>query len=140
MLVLVCFNALIFILLSALHVYWALGGQWASAVVVPTRPDGAAMFRPGAAMTLVVAGGLLGFALLTVANTGWLSHWLAPGFVTVADYVIAAVFLLRAVGDFQFAGFFKRVKDTAFAAHDTAYYTPLCVVLGLGSLVLALKQ
>ena len=137
---LIYFNTTVFTLLSALHLYWALGGQQASGAVVPTRPDGATLFRPGPALTLLVAGGLLAFALLTVATTGLFSRWLAPRFVTIADYLIAAVFLLRALGDFRFVGFTKRVKGTAFAANDTAYYTPLCAVLGLGSLLLALSR
>lgn len=33
------FLILIFLFLSALHIYWAFGGQWGNSAVLPTRDD-----------------------------------------------------------------------------------------------------
>ena len=45
--------------------------------------------------------------------------------------LMAAVFALRAVGDFRCVGFFKRVKDTPFAVWDSRLFSPLCGILSL---------
>ena len=47
------------------------------------------------------------------------------------------VLLLRAIGDFNLVGFFKRIRGSAFARMDTWFYSPLCVLLGIGLLNVA---
>jgi hypothetical protein len=44
---------------------------------------------------------------------------------------VALAFGLRAVGDFRFVGFFKRVRGSVFARRDTWLYSPLCVLIGV---------
>ncbi len=44
---------------------------------------------------------------------------------------LAAIFVLRAVGDFHYVGFFKRVRGSVFARRDTWVFSPLCVVLAV---------
>ena len=82
----------------------------------------------------VVALGLFGFAYVTLsAVTGWLpARWVFYG-----NLAIGGIFLLRAVGDFRYVGFFKKVKNTAFARNDTRYYSPLCLLLGVIALGVA---
>jgi hypothetical protein len=43
----------------------------------------------------------------------------------------------RAVGDFNYIGFFKRRRTTAFAGLDTRLYSPLALALGLGAGIVA---
>ena len=38
---------------------------------------------------------------------------------------------LRAIGDFRYVGFFKRVRDSSFARLDTLAYSPLCAGLAV---------
>jgi hypothetical protein len=57
-----------------------------------------------------------------------LSHELLVGL----SRVLALVLLLRAVGDFHYVGFFKRIRNTRFAKMDTLIYTPLCLALAVG--------
>ena len=38
----------------------------------------------------------------------------------------------RAIGDFKYVGFFKRVRGSKFARMDTLVYSPLCLLLALG--------
>src|SRR5882724_12672701 len=51
------------VLLSAVHVYWALGGQLGKGAVLPER-NGQPVCQPGAAATVVVAIALLGAAVV----------------------------------------------------------------------------
>jgi hypothetical protein len=46
-------------------------------------------------------------------------------------WTLAALFLLRGIGDFRLVGFFKRVRGTRFARRDTRLYSPLCLALAL---------
>lgn len=110
-----------------LHVYWALGGSWMLDVATPVddRPE----FRPGMALTLLVAVLLFGFAGLvglSAADAGpTIVRWLAMGGISVL--------VLRAIGDNKVAGFTKQNRDTPFGRADDAIFTPLIVFLALGA-------
>lgn len=117
----------LFVALAAIHVYWAFGGGRSLGNVVPTK-DGAPVFVPGKAATLLVAVALLAAAVVSAWRAGALN--IGPVWIPrVGIWVIAVVFSVRAVGDFHYFGFFKRVRDTAFARYDTLVYSPLCVVI-----------
>ena len=126
----------VFLFLSAVHVGWVFGGKWGLEGAVPTQ-DGEPLFEPGKALTLLVAAALFAGAVVSV----W--RGIFPGFgpawmPRVGAWVIAAVFGLRAVGDLRYCGFFKRVRDTAFARNDSLIYSPLCAIIAGLSLWLAL--
>jgi uncharacterized protein DUF3995 len=118
--------------LSMLHVYWAFGGQRGSKAAIPEL-DGRPLFRPGFGGTLLVA------CLLIVAGALVLERAAAgPGIVppTVSLWGtrgVALALIGRAVGDFNYVGFFKRRRTTAFARLDTRLYSPLALALGLGA-------
>jgi hypothetical protein len=38
----------------------------------------------------------------------------------------------RAIGEFKYVGFFKRVRGSRFARRDTLLYSPLCLWLAAG--------
>lgn len=119
----------IFVFLSGLHIYWAMGGKrWASVVVPEIK--GKPQLSPGVAITLVVAIGLLGFGVLAflLGFNGGLET--TPAFL-YAGWVAAGIFLIRAIGDFRYVGFFKSMKDSGFARNDTRIYSPLCLFLAL---------
>jgi hypothetical protein len=46
-------------------------------------------------------------------------------------FILAILFALRAMGDFHYVGFFKKVKSTPFALYDTKYFSPFCLYLSL---------
>jgi uncharacterized protein DUF3995 len=106
--------AAILSLLGVIHLYWAAGGTLGKSATLPTA-GGKAVLHPTPLITVLVALGLFAMAALVFARIGQL--------------LIAAVFLLRAVGEFHYVGFFKRVRDSRFAKLDTLLYSPLCVVL-----------
>ena len=120
----------VLVTLSAIHVYWAVTGSTASRGVIP-EVDGKPLFTPSRSATLLVAALLLVAAfiaasrgqLVAPAGRGSLVHW--------AAIVAAVVFLLRAVGEFRYVGFFKRRRGTRFATLDSWLFSPLCVLIGL---------
>jgi hypothetical protein len=139
MLVISLFLAMLLGALAGLHVFWALGGKWGKAVAVPER-DGAPLFRPSRAVTLLVVTGLILAAACAVVRGGMEN---APGAglsTQVGCWVFAVLFGARAIGEARYVGFLKRVRDTAFARNDTWLYSPLCTALAAGFLVLALGR
>jgi Protein of unknown function (DUF3995) len=128
----------IFMTLSAIHVYWVLGGKWGLAVAVPTNAEGQPLFRPGPVATLVVAGGLLLMGLVVLVRGGLIQFDGLPDRVGEwSVWAIATIFLLRAGGDFRYVGFFKREQSSHFARMDTRYFSPLCLVIGILAVLLA---
>ncbi|WP_257668969.1 DUF3995 domain-containing protein [Parapedobacter tibetensis] len=122
-------NAFIFLLLAALHLYWVTGGGGGMDATIPMDSNGRKLFRPGRAITLVVALGLFLFALCNLAFAGWLQVGLDPLHIRYGILLIAIIFLMRAIGDFRYIGLTKRHKQSPFAHWDTRLYTPLCLVL-----------
>ncbi len=107
------------------------------AVAVP-KTDGKSAFKPGRALTLLVAFGLAGFAALHLAKLGSLPLPLSNTWIQYSLLAVGGIFFIRAIGDFRYVGFFKRITDTAFAKMDTAYYVPLCLVLSINAFWTAL--
>jgi hypothetical protein len=124
---------LILVCLATIHLYWAAGGKAGKAAAIPTA-GGRAVIKPSALSTAMVAVALCAAAALLALRIGWLA---LPGFtgadifVRIAVWLLAAVFALRAIGDFRYVGFFKRVRNTGFARLDTRAYSPLCAGLAV---------
>lgn len=122
-------NSLILIILSLLHIYWAFGGLWGKDLAVPTNRSGQKLFMPSVLSTLIVAVGLLIFALCNLSIQFSAVLPLNPLFLKYGILVIGLIFLLRAIGDFNYVGLMKKYKTSDFARHDRLFYTPLCLTL-----------
>jgi hypothetical protein len=122
-----------FDLLCLMHLYWAAGGRAGNLQVLPERADGTPLFRPGPASTLVVAVLLAIAGLLVAGRAGILPGPFPPGLVRLGTWCVSGALLLRAVGEFRYVGFFKRVRGTAFARMDSLLYSPLALLLGAGT-------
>jgi Protein of unknown function (DUF3995) len=117
-------------------------------VVVPPRGENAAvpsvkgkpLFVPSAGATLVVALVLLGFAALTAATGSLVTLPLPRSVLVWLSYGLALGLLGRAIGEFKYVGFFKRVRDSRFARLDTFIYSPLCLLLAGGVALNALEH
>jgi len=129
--------ALIFCAVSLFHIAWALGIRIGGAHALPERPDGSLALQPGPASALAVAGLLFLAALLVTQRVGLGRELLPAALVSPGCWVLSAAFILRAIGEFRYVGFFKRVRGTAFARMDTRYYSPLALLLGVGTAILA---
>ena len=130
--------AAILALIGAVHVYWAMGKMPGGGAAIP-EIDGRAAMKPSRAATLAVALALFVAALIVLVQSGMIGAPFAPQLFMWATGVLCAIFLGRAIGDFRLVGFFKRVRGTRFARLDTLYYSPLCVALGLGLLLVATR-
>ncbi|HKT52493.1 MAG TPA: DUF3995 domain-containing protein [Candidatus Angelobacter sp.] len=126
----------VLVLIGLLHVYWAMGGRAGITVAIPEF-EGRSLFRPGPSLTFMVAL-LLFFAAMVVAiQAGMIFHEKFGLMPRAATIVLALVFAARAIGDFRYVGFFKRVTGTRFAKYDTLCYSPLCALLSLGLAITA---
>lgn len=136
---LIFINSGVFFLLGALHIYWVLGGKWGMDAAVPIKKDtGKRLFQPGKTGTFIVAIGLFSFALVTLGHTGILEGKIPFSYIRLSTCLISGIFLLRAIGDFRYVGFFKQIKGTRFAESDTRIFSPLCLFLSISALILAL--
>ena len=124
----------IFAALAALHVFWAAGGRAGGGVAIP-RTAGRALFAPSPLATLAVAGALVAAALVTAAAAGWFGASRSRRAGRVLTTVLAGVFLLRAVGDFRYVGFFKSLGEDPFRSWDTWLFSPLCLAIALAAAI-----
>ncbi|WP_189027023.1 DUF3995 domain-containing protein [Paenibacillus albidus] len=123
--------------ISIVHVYWAYGGRWGVYAVIPSKAgEYKAAFVPGKLGTLFVAMLLLIVCFILLIQGGYINYFVANPITRSGCIVCASVFFLRAVGDFRYIGFFKKVKHTVFARNDTWFYSPLCLYFGLTCTVL----
>lgn len=133
-------NTILFFLLAALHVYWLLGGRWGLAVAVPTQANSKIVFEPGLIFKLATFVVIVGLSIM-----GLLHYWAWTG---VPSYIsgtylswglslISGIFFLRVLGDFNYVGLFKRIKDSDFAWYDNRLYMPLCLLLAINAGVCA---
>ena len=122
--------------LSGLHVYWAFGGHRGRKGAIPEL-DGKPLFRPGRGGTLGVAF-LLAVAGALVLGRAAVGPHIVPPLVSLwGARGVAAALIGRAIGDFNYVGFFKRRTTTAFAGLDTRLYSPLALALGVGAGIVA---
>lgn len=122
--------SLIFAALSGLHIAWAAGSGGRADGFVPSD-GGRPLFTPGPLATVAVAAALAAAALVVVCRAGFFCLGLPPTLARLGIWVIALLFAARAVGEFRYVGFFKRVRRTRFARRDTWIFSPLCVVIAL---------
>ena len=140
--ILAIINTAIFIFLALLHFYWAAGGKWAYAGTAPEWLMNFAEQKPTQMViaTIVVGVGLLGFATTTtLLNDRLFGLEIPANLIQKATIIIGLIFLARAIGDFYYCGFFRKIKEGLFAERDRAIYTPLCLYLGLSTLLIAVN-
>lgn len=126
----------VFVVISLWHFYMATFPSRGESGAVPSS-GGKPLFVPFTGSTLAVAVVLLLFAGL-VAGTGDMLPLPLPRRVLVwLCYGLAAGLAVRAVGDFRYVGFFKRVRGTRFATMDTWVYSPVCLLLSAGVALVA---
>jgi glucan phosphoethanolaminetransferase (alkaline phosphatase superfamily) len=135
-LILSIINALIFTVISGFHFYWAMGGKVGFDVVLPSNKDASKALNPSKSITCIAALVFLGIAIFYLIKGHLIDFELPKLIGNYGLYALASVLIIRAMGDFKYAGFFKTVKDTLFAVYDTKYYSPLCLFLGLSTLVI----
>jgi hypothetical protein len=117
-------------LISLVHFYWVFGGKKGFWIAVPST-DGDPLFRPTRAATAVIAVLLAAVGLFVLQLGGYEMIHLPKELLLLGGWALAMIFLLRAIGDFRWLGFFKSKKGSPFAKWDTVLYSPLCLLLGI---------
>lgn len=129
----------VFVGLALWHFYMALKPATGVSGAVPSA-GGKPLFTPSRRATVAVGIVLLSFAALVAATAGVLSVGVPATVLVVLSYLLALGLLARAVGDFRYVGFFKRVRGTRFALLDTLVYSPLCLALAVGVALVGLRS
>lgn len=135
--VLIILLSIIFLCLSLIHLNWAIGGKWGFDNALPTNEKGERVLNPRKIDSAIVGVGLLFFAIFYFLKLEYVSinyqKW-----INYMGWIIPIIFILRAIGDLKYVGFFKRIKTTKFARLDTKYYSPLCLLIGVIGIIIAL--
>ena len=133
MIILTSLLTITFLVLAVIHLNWAIGNTWGLKNALPTTEDGKLLFKPGPFASFAVGIGLTIFGLFyqITPQEGNSLNWIFE----VLGWGIPVIFLLRAIGNFKYVGFFKKVKDTDFAKMDSKFFSPLCLGIGLLGLV-----
>jgi len=130
---------LVLIIMGLFHFYWAFGGKVGLDKALPTK-DGIKLLNPSKALTFFVGVVLIVFAYIAYALQFYdFTVNENQNFYLYSGIFLSTIFTLRAIGEFNAVGFFKKIKDTEFAIYDTRYFSPLCIVLGVVFAMLAYK-
>lgn len=134
--------ALIFVVLLAVaiaHFLWAIGSRWP--IRDPELLARTVIGRPGVTRVprlaslvvsiVVLAAGVFALALADHTAGGLL--------LTLAGVVLAAIFLGRGAIGYT-AGWRARFSEEPFATLDRKNYSPLCLALGAGFLLLVIMR
>ncbi|MFL6691479.1 MAG: DUF3995 domain-containing protein [Ramlibacter sp.] len=127
----------VFVALALWHFHMALKPPAQVSGAVPSV-NGKPVFVPSKLSTFVVGIVLLSFAALVAVTGGLLSIGLPRTVAAWLSYGLALGLLARAIGEFKYVGFFKRVRSSRFAELDSLVYSPLCLMLSGGVALVAL--
>ena len=131
---------IVFLILSGIHFNWSVGGKFGFDKTLPTKEDGTRVLNPKKIDSAIIGIGLLLFAIYYLVKTKILlvdlPHWI----LNYVGWIISSVFILRAIGDFKYVGFFKKIKATTFGLFDTKYFSPLCAFIGIVGIIIELNK
>ena len=128
--------------IAVLHAYWASGGLWPGtnpadlSNIVVGNPRARDM--PAPRLTALVAAMIAGAAAWPLLLSPLISRYIAPELAALGNWALAAVFLLRGIAGFT-PWMARRHSAEPFATYNCKYYSPLCLALGAGFLILALN-
>lgn len=123
--------AIIFTILAIIHFNWTIGGTWGYEQALPTNEQGERILNPRKIDCFIVGVALLILAILYLSHLDIISIEL-PHWINITQlWAVPIIFILRAMGEFKYVGFFKKVKHTTFGRMDTLLFSPLCLVIAL---------
>ncbi|MFY0601121.1 MAG: DUF3995 domain-containing protein [Cyclobacteriaceae bacterium] len=128
----------IFFTLGIIHFYWSLGGELGINKTIPTKENDKAILNPRKRDTAVVGMGLVAFGVFYIMKSGVIELNMSEWILKYGSWIISLIFILRAIGEFNYVGFFKKVKRTEFGKMDTKFFSPLCLIIGILGIAIAL--
>ncbi len=132
--------ASIFFLLASIHFYWALGGEWGIERTLPANEQGMKILDPTVFDSIIVGTGLSLFGMIYLFSQRIFQNRFLAFAWNIVLWIIPLIFLLRAIGEFHYVGFFKSIKGTDFAFLDTVFYSPLCLGIALLGLIVVMRK
>lgn len=136
-------SIILFVIFSSLgfiHFYWLLGGKWGLEKALPTKEAGQKAMEPPKIATVMVGIGLISFGLIYLLKTGLIDFQIPNWTITYGSWIIPSIFILRAIGDFNYVGLFKKIKNTEFAKADSKWFIPLCLTIGILGILIQLMN
>lgn len=131
---------IILIGLGLIHFNWVMGGKFGFSESLPKKENGERVFNPKKIDSAIVGIGLTIFGIFYVLKSGLIEFNLPSWIMEYASWIVPIIFLLRAIGEFRYVGFFKSIKTTEFGKLDTKLFSPLCLAIGiLGFIIHLLK-
>lgn len=122
---------IIFFALGLIHFNWVISGEFGFDESLPTNEKGDRVLNPKKIDSAIVGIGLTTFGMFYLLKSGLIDYSLPDFIMKYGGWIIPIIFLLRAIGDFKYIGFFKRIKNTRFGKLDTCFFSPLCLVIAL---------
>mgnify|MGYP001369383804 CR=1 FL=1 len=131
---------IIFSALGLIHFNWVIGGEFGFEKSLPTKENGEKVLNPKKIESAVVGIGLIVFGVFYLIKSELLEFNIPDWIIKYGGWIIPTIFLLRAIGEFKYLGFFKKIKDTEFGKWDSILYSPLCLFIGIcGVLIQIIK-
>jgi len=122
---------IVFLIISIIHFYWVFGGLKGLNRALPTDEKGKRILNPGKIETSIVGLGLIFFALYYSTKIGIFQIELPKLIVDYSGWIISSIFILRAIGEFKYVGFFKKIRNTEFGKFDTRYFSFVSLTIGI---------
>ena len=132
--------SVIFFILGIIHLNWVFGGKFGFDKTLPTKESGERILNPKKYHSAIVGFGLIAFGLFYLIGSGLGDYNLPYWILKSGRWIIPIIFISRATGEFNYVGFFKKIKKTEFADWDTKLFSPLCLTIGLLGLIIALVK
>ena len=131
---------IIFTALGLIHFNWIIGGKFGFEKSLPTKENGERVLNPKKIDSAIVGIGLTVFGVFYLIKSGLLEFNIPDWMMKYGGWIIPTIFLLRAMGEFKYVGFFKKIKDTEFGKWDSKLFSPLCLFIGIcGVLIQMIK-
>jgi len=126
----------VFTIISGFHFYWLFGGKWGLTKVFPTTENQTTQLKLPLIATLFVALVFLFFAFTYLVKSELIEFEFPSWYLVFIFWFIPIIFILRAIGEFKYVGFFKRIKTTEFGIADTKLFSPLCLGIGIVGIII----
>ncbi len=102
-----------------------IGGEFGFSASLPTKPSGERVLNPKKIDSAIVGIGLIAFGIFYVFKSGLVNYHISESIMVYGSWIIPSIFMLRAMGDFKYIGFFKSISNTKFGKLDTKFFSPL---------------
>jgi len=130
--------SIILIGLGVIHFNWVIGGEFGFSESLPTKESGERVLNPKKMDSAIVGIGLTVFGLFYIFKSSLIAHNLPAWIMVYVGWIVPSIFILRAIGEFKYIGFFKRIKKTKFGKRDTMFFSPLCFLIGIIGIIIQL--